>query len=249
MENVCALCRVNTDLQKSHIIPEFFYTMVYDLNPRRFRVISVDPSVPERFEQKGIRERLLCKACEGKLAKWEKYVKETFVDGNGVVATPIQDGFLLQGIDYKTFKLFLMSLIWRMSVSSLEFFKLVDLERKYEDALRTALLNEDPLQPDEFPCVFIRVKVAGKFIKDWISQPSLFTGISGERICCVVINGILYTFTIGRQPASSVASQAAINEKNSMIVLDGNAWDYPFLREDFIRQYGAIQARKNAKGD
>lgn len=240
------MCRVNTDLQKSHIIPELFYTMVYDVKPRRFRVISADPLVPERFEQKGIRERLLCKACEGKLAQWEKYVKETFVDGNGVTSTPIQDGFRLQGIKYKTFKLFLMSLLWRMSVSSLEFFHLVNLEAKHEDALRTALLNEDPLQPEEFPCVFIRVKVAGKFIKDWIFQPSLFTGHGGERICCLVINGILYVFTIGKQPTSSVANQAAINEKNEMIVLEGNAWDYPFLREAFIRQYGAIRARKKS---
>jgi len=248
MEKVCALCRVNTDLQKSHIIPELFYTMVYDLKPRRFRVISADPSVPERFEQKGIRERLLCKACEGRLARWEKYVKKTFVDGRGVTSMPIQDGFRLQGIKYKTFKLFLMSLLWRMSVSSLEFFNLVDLEAEVEEQLRVALLKEDPLAPDEFPCVFVIVKVGGKLMRDWIHQPSLFTGSHGERICCLVINGIMYVFTIGKQPASSVASQAAINEKNEMIMLDSNAWDYPFLREDLISQFGAILERKKAKG-
>lgn len=239
---------MNTDLQKSHIIPEFFYTMVYDLKPRRFKVISADPSVEEYFEQKGIRERLLCKACERKLAQWEKYVKETFVDGNGVTSTPMGDGFRLRGIEYKRFKLFLLSLLWRMSVSSLEFFKLVDLGTEVEEVLRTALLNEDPQQPDEFPCILIVVKIDGRFVKDWISQPSLFTGIGGERICCSVINGIMYTFTIGKQPPSSIAAKAAINEKNEMIVLDGNARDYPFLREDLLRQHAAIQQRKKAQG-
>jgi hypothetical protein len=67
MAKVCALCKVNGDLQRSHIIPEFFYKMVYEAQPRRLRVVSAEPSVPERYEQKGLRESLLCRACEQKV--------------------------------------------------------------------------------------------------------------------------------------------------------------------------------------
>jgi len=34
---------------------------------------------------------------------------------------------IIEGIDYAPFKLFLMSVLWRASVSTLEFFKLVSL--------------------------------------------------------------------------------------------------------------------------
>ena len=63
MEAVCALCQMNGDLQNSHIIPEFFYKLLYDPNPRRFRVISAIVSEPERYEQKGLR-----RGCYAKIA-------------------------------------------------------------------------------------------------------------------------------------------------------------------------------------
>ena len=63
------MCKVNGDLQRSHIIPEFFYRLVYDAKPRRFHVVSAKQSDRETFEQKGLRESLLCRACEQKLGR------------------------------------------------------------------------------------------------------------------------------------------------------------------------------------
>jgi len=76
----CALCQSESPLQNSHIIPEFFYKQLYD-NIHRFHIVSNQSSKPERFGQKGFREKLLCSSCEQKIARWEKYAKEAFVDG------------------------------------------------------------------------------------------------------------------------------------------------------------------------
>ena len=53
MPPVCALCRTNSDLQNSHIIPEFFYRLIYDAKPRRFHVVSANPSEREQFGRRG----------------------------------------------------------------------------------------------------------------------------------------------------------------------------------------------------
>jgi hypothetical protein len=245
MDKVCALCRVNTDLQNSHIISELFYLMVYDVRPRRFHVISSDPIIHERYEQKGIREYLLCKACEQRLGRWEDYVKRAFVHGKGVTATPVEGGLKLHGIDYKTFKLFLLSLLWRMSVSTLEFFRLLKLEPEHNEKLRVALLDDDPLQPEDYSCILTIVKINGEFKKDWILQPSQVRN-GTSRAYWLVINGIVYMFFISG-PIPAVFRIPPINRQNEMFIMEGDAKDHPFLKEPLKGLSAAIQQRKKSR--
>ena len=123
MTALCALCKKTADLQNSHIIPEFFYKLVYDKQPKRFRVMSANPAEPDRFEQKGLREYLLCRDCEQKLNRWETYAKTAFVDGRGIGVVHQADAVVFHKLEYKTFKLFQLSLLWRMSVSTFGLFQ------------------------------------------------------------------------------------------------------------------------------
>lgn len=59
----CKLCGREAELRRSHIFPEFLYLALYD---EKHRAVSVSP-VPgeeDRLVQKGLRESLLCQACE-----------------------------------------------------------------------------------------------------------------------------------------------------------------------------------------
>jgi hypothetical protein len=68
MSKPCALCLdTNVKLAQSHIVPEFLYKALYD-SKHRFQVISTNPSVRNSLEQKGLREPLLCKACEATIS-------------------------------------------------------------------------------------------------------------------------------------------------------------------------------------
>src|SRR6266568_922828 len=96
MAEICKLCRKPEELQDSHIISEFFYKLIYDSNPRRFRVISADSAVPVQYEQKGLREPLLCKSCEGKFGRWEDYAKRTFVDCKNIQIVQAKGEILIQ---------------------------------------------------------------------------------------------------------------------------------------------------------
>lgn len=181
----CALCQLGKPLHNSHIIPEFFYKLIYD-NLHRFHVISTDSSKPETFGQKGVREKLLCNACEQKFGRWEKYAKEAFAEGRGIKIVRHNKHFKLENLDYRRFRLFLLSLLWRMGVSELDFFSLTDLGDKHLEKLRIALLNEDPLEPQQYPCLMSIVKIKGTVHMDWISQPMHHKSKDGYRLVVTI---------------------------------------------------------------
>jgi hypothetical protein len=77
----CALCQTDgVELRKSHILPEFCYSHIYDDD---HKMIVFDPSNPDRqwTEQKGTWERLLCESCEQFLNKhFELPFKKSWID-------------------------------------------------------------------------------------------------------------------------------------------------------------------------
>ncbi|MEI8342021.1 MAG: hypothetical protein WCH43_10875 [Verrucomicrobiota bacterium] len=54
----CRLCGLVKELQFSHIVPEWFYTRLYD-DKGRIHVLSTDESSRHKQIQKGLREYLL----------------------------------------------------------------------------------------------------------------------------------------------------------------------------------------------
>lgn len=245
MQAVCALCKKNGDIQNSHIIPEFFYRLIYDLKPRRYHIISTDPSKDESFAQKGLRERLLCRDCEQKIGRWEHYCKLAFVNGKGLRATQFDDRIILDGLDYKTFKLFQMSLLWRMGVSTLPFFDEVDLG-PHEEIIRTAILNENALQTDQYACVIVAVQIGGKKITDWLTEPSLVR-VDGHHVYRLVITGFLFMFFVGRHPPPAALCPLPLNHRDQVTILIREATDIPYLA-DYLKTLGsAINARKKSK--
>jgi hypothetical protein len=140
----CTLCPNDVPrLCLSHILPEPFYAGVYEANGT-FPVFSNKKVGPVmRPQQKGLRERLLCPDCEARFSKWETYaLGEPFhrTKQPGIDHGPYME-FIM---DYATFKLFQMSILWRMSVTSLDVFANVQLGKKHEERLRAMLLASDP---------------------------------------------------------------------------------------------------------
>lgn len=237
----CALCLANRPLLNSHIIPEFFFKQLYD-NIHRFRVVPADPSQPEKFGQKGVREKLLCEICEQKFSLWEKYAKEAFGEGRGVTIKREGDLFKLANLDYRRFRLFLLSLLWRMGVSKSDFFSQTSLGTKHEEALRTALLNEDPLEPLNYPCLMTAVHIGGKFCPDWISQP--LHNKSGSYHChSVVISGILFNFYVTSHAPPDFLNRVCLSKSNELILSVSEIKDIPSLAEVASDLCKAIRSR------
>ena len=143
MSKKCRLCLQVAEVRKSHVIPEFAYKAlnIYD-EKHRFCAFSTDLNVRVDTHQKGLREKLLCDTCEGRLSMWESYAKKVLFGGVALdFEMDEQLGAIAHGVDYEKFKLFAMSLLWRASVSTLKTFENVNLG-PHENKLRKLLLEE-----------------------------------------------------------------------------------------------------------
>jgi hypothetical protein len=101
--------------------------------------------------QKGIREHLFCESCE---QHFNEYFEKPF-RAQWVVAAPLPspwnvDDIFWVTVDYSSFKLFHLSVLFRASVSSLPTYAEVSLG-PHQERLRKLLLNRDPGAPSQYP--------------------------------------------------------------------------------------------------
>lgn len=193
----CRLCQKVRKLRYSHILPEFFYKELYHENHTLF-AISTDPSHPIYREQKGLREYLLCDDCESRFGQWEDYAKRVIYDehGRGNEGKDIPGGFMDRGIDYDKYKLFQMSLLWRMSVTSLSWFSNVTLG-PHEETMREMLLRGDPGEPHEYGCALTVLKPTDGKLFEHMIQPDV-SRMEGHRIYSLVAAGFLWLFVVSK---------------------------------------------------
>ena len=155
-EGQCKLCLQQGTLRNSHIFPEFFYAPNYD-EKHRFASVSGALFDPFVYEQKGMREYLLCGKCEGKLSKWERYsasLLRQIWDQEYTFTRP--PAIVVQDFDYKKFRLFGLSLIWRAHIAKDDFWKDVRLG-PYAERIRNRLLNEEPGEPHQYAFAIMRM--------------------------------------------------------------------------------------------
>lgn len=103
--------------------------------------------------QKGFRELLLCSQCESLLNhNYETYFSSQIVDKKIIpdrFSNP-KEKFTYKGIYYAHYKLFILSVFWRMIVSESTPFKQA-ANQNFEPVLREMLLNGQPGNEEKFP--------------------------------------------------------------------------------------------------
>jgi hypothetical protein len=166
----CALCLQPKKLEYSHIIPEFLYESLYD-DKHRFHVLSLLPDKRNSMEQKGLREHLLCRECEQRLSKWESYASLVLKDGIGLTLRRDRDIVHVGGFHYEKFRLFQLAVLWRASVSNLEFFENVNLAH-HAESLRQTLLSATPGATERYGCLMFRLELQGAAFTQVIMPPS-----------------------------------------------------------------------------
>ncbi|GAA5039182.1 hypothetical protein GCM10011506_38040 [Marivirga lumbricoides] len=231
MTGKCKLCEKEKELRKSHILPEFMYQNLYDDAPRRFYSLSVDLTNTEnskkRIEQKGIREYLLCGDCEVKLSKYENYAAETIYAKNSnnkayikkANETPDQQFFTYEyaGFSYSEYKIFLLSLLWRIIIS--KSFNTPEIKEEIIEQLRIAVYNENPLDSDDFGCLLQIIKykkgqIAGGFILD-----PFLTKNENSPILNMLIDGFMYSFYLNGREITDDKKEFFLKKDGTMIII------------------------------
>jgi len=152
-ENIgpCKLCLEQASLKYSHILPEFLYEGVYDV---KHKTIALDPrpNSRDRILQKGLREYLFCGECETHLSGYETYAANILRSLPDTSSCKPGDIVWKCGVDYKKFKIFQMSLLWRCGIALKSTFQDVELG-PHEEKVRSLIKDSDPSDPWVYGCI------------------------------------------------------------------------------------------------
>lgn len=239
----CALCHKRKKLKNSHIIPEFFFKPLYN-EKHRFQVI---PSINEEkvsYEQKGKRENLLCEECEGKISKYERYTSQLFYGSNEVFNTD-ENPIRIEGIDYKKFKLFQLSLLFRASVSNLDFFKKVNLG-PHEEKIRRMLNDENPGGENDYPCIILIPETRGRLMSDkLILTPEEIKKFEGHRQYRFILGGCFWVYIVSSHTSMFSFKKFFLKENGELLIPIENADRFlNTLAKDMFKFNGKVKDRK-----
>lgn len=211
----CRLCRQSKPLKSSHVVPEFMYQDMYD-NKHRFFGLSSNSEAKELLKQKGLREPLLCADCEQQIGRYEWYASGVFY--GGVPQERQRTGNLVQlsQLEYRPLKLFFLSLLWRMGITSIPELKGVELD-KHEEVLRAMLQREDPGSALDYPCMITAVMIEGKHVPDLIMHGGE-ASMDQQRVWSFVAAGFVFSF-FERGKAVPIDVQSGFLSSNGAAIL------------------------------
>jgi hypothetical protein len=225
----CALCLKQKELRKSHIIPDFLYKFIYD-DKHRYFVLTTADDEPIKRQWTGINERLLCSECESLIGTYEDYAAKVFKGGVPMTRRKLSDRLVFGGIDYKRFKLFQLSLIWRAGVCRHESMSNVTLG-PHAEKMRTMILNGIPGRPHQYGSFLFFSPAVQGVMKSmiYLYEPVRVLGFRAFR---AVLGGLLWAFLVASHTESFPYQQAFLSESGELPVFNSGR-----LGEQFVRGF------------
>lgn len=234
---LCKLCLQESQVENSHIIPEFCFKPLYD---EKHRAIQIESESPRKtLIQKGIREKLLCRSCEQKISIWEKYFSEIWMIDNLYPDDFEESIRWLSGLDYKKLKLFHLSLLWRASVSKEKFFQGISIG-PHEEKIRKLLNSEEPGLPSQYPVTCTAFLRNNRLVYGIILEPNL-SRYNGTYIACLHYAGCMWSFLLSSQENIDMS----LNQNGEMPILFRDYLENKFLVE-FIKNRDKSSQNKTA---
>lgn len=142
----------------------------------------------------------MCDKCDNSIiSSYESYASNTFfaakLESNHFENENGTEFTRFSNIDYCKFKLFLLSLLWRSSISSRPFFSNVQLG-KHEEIIRKMILTNSPGDIEDYP-VFLVTYLNDKSIPpQLIRNPFKLRFSTGQIAYRFLIGGMFYIFLV-----------------------------------------------------
>ena len=185
----CRLCLQDKKLIKAHIIPDFlyngmkaendkniFYEVTYDLNRKESRL--------KKIQTGDFDKNILCEDCDNRIigGNYERYAKKSMYGKNiDPKIAPICKNYIIpnnsteysicKNIDYGKMKLFLLSILWKASITDRKSFKDVQLGDKHEERLRKLIYENIIPNETEYPIMMTSFMRTKNGFKNLIGQP------------------------------------------------------------------------------
>jgi hypothetical protein len=201
----CALCRNERELQVSHILPKFAQRRIKENARAGHGRMLAHLAGRERPVQNFAFEKLLCAECEHRFSIWEA-VGADFMRRPELAPDAEMHGTPLEliSLPYTPLKLFLLSVLWRMGVSSSPDFAAVELG-PHEPILRGMLINGDPGPTEAYGCSLqILTDRTGRIP---LTRPADRSRLdNGCRLYRLILDGSLFIWQVGQPLAVARSS-------------------------------------------
>lgn len=143
---LCRGCGLDKKLIDSHIIPKSFF-MNLKGESNHLNVVGTDaPGMIGRSFKGEYDKEILCSDCDGSFQKYDNYAKTFFVDMVPTYKEIIQAGDVVgwevEEFDYELLSKFVLSALWRASISKRKYYCLVDLG-PHEELVKQELFKEN----------------------------------------------------------------------------------------------------------
>jgi len=179
-----------------------------------FYEMNINTSNPSKIHSKKLQtgefdKNILCEDCDNRIigAIYEKYAKTSMYGSNiKPEFAPIcknyknpDDGSecsVCTNIDYVKMKLFLLSILWRASISDRRIFQEVSLGVKQEERIRRILFEQ--IMPDEmeYPILMTSFMRTKNSLKNTITAPLTLKYENGVKGYAFLINSIQFMFFV-----------------------------------------------------
>ena len=247
---LCALCGQIKKLCKSHIVPKSFIREVR-AHHKQLHWYDLRKKQKPKYTQDGWKESLLCNACEQRIGRWEKVVCEDLRgDGKANVAwnevsysgpiliprsvkRPTRYYLKMEGCDYEAWRLFLLSLLWKMDRSKLPELAAVDLGESRAE-IREMILTDNPGEPMAYPCLIYYLSLLGEQMRGFMNAPHS-TEYNGHRAVEIAFAGLGWIFVIDREVDCSTMRKFVLNQTGRIHLIFRDATTVPWLMQGIER--------------
>ena len=213
---------------------------IYDNNFRKLRI-----------HQKGLRDHnILCQKCDNDIlgSKLEKYGYHCLSGGisphyeklkitKGISPDGIES-IIFQNIEYKSFKLFLLSILWRSSITKLDEFIDVNLG-PHEEIIRKMVLYDNACDEHDYPITIIKADINSRIPINFIATPRKIK-FEGNVSYLFFINEAFYLFNISKYNPHSIFGKGTVKKTNTI--------EIPILKgpilDDFLKSILHIHQTK-----
>lgn len=249
MKGICKLCHKEKELiKRSHIWPEFMYRGMHDDKGRLYVINSEMPHSHKKVQSGSYQQYIFCAECDNViLGRLERYAsinlfRKHYLEDNAdfkQINTP--DGISViecESLDYNQFKLFLLSLLWRASISTEPIFENFKLSAEEEEFLRVSIHESAVVDEMAFPCLLLTSNVAD-LDENFIAVDPFKPGLVK-----FYINAFVYTFYLAENKKDEATHMLSIGMDHKMGILKVPAKQWAQIRESVV-QAAASASKKN----
>jgi hypothetical protein len=225
----CPLCLQLQPLCDSHIVPNAFYAPLFDNKNHRALRLSVDPALRDGRALSGEWEPLLCGSCEQRTNVYDQHAIKA-IKRLVWERPPITDGIPRMGwVDYRRFKLYHMSVLWRAAVAKRPYWKAVTLGAAHMERLRLHVLSGDPGHPSEYSCLLSAMRFDNSPATKFVMAPVRLR-FEGQRAYLFTYGGVRWLQFVAQEPPPPNARYFVLSQAGAL----------PLLPDELITKGGFI---------